>query len=429
MPVPPNMERRETARIVAVYLLSGALWILLSDQLVWRIFPLEEWKFLSMFKGLAFVGATGLLLAFLLSRSFASIGRSQKALLESQQRFELFMANLPVAAFLKTAGGRYLYLNPHFRHRFIGSAKPAEECAGALFPPELVARFEADDRRVLETGQGIESEMRFDEPGGPEFWLVRRFPVPAGNGGQTLIGGFAIDITERRRLEEQIRQAGKMEALGRVAGGIAHDFNNMLTVINGYAALLSRELNGTPAGRRANEIQIVGEKAAQLTSQLLAFSRKQQHHPERIDLNRVVRDAEPLIRPLLPPNVQLLFVLEPSLPPIEADHAQLERILLNLVTNACDAMPDGGALSIETRKAPGSHGERVQLTVRDNGIGMDEAVRERIFEPFFTTKEPGKGTGLGLATVYGAVRQNGGTITVETAPGRGAAFIMTFPAA
>lgn len=421
--------RKETTRIVGIYLFFAALWILLSDVVVWSLFPQTEWKNLSTLKGLIFVVVTGLLLAFLLNRSFRSLERTQREMLESKLRFELFMANLPVAAFLKHPRGQYVYLNPYFRQQFLPSGIPREEAAEALFAPELVARFAEDDRRVLETGEVVESEIRVDEPGGVEYWLVRRFPVPATNGGETLIGGFAIETTERRRLEEQLRQAGKMEALGRVAGGIAHDFNNMLTVINGYASLLSRELNGSPAGRKALEIQAVGAKAAHLTSQLLAFSRKQQHHPERLDLNRVIRDAEGIIRPLLPAGVELVFALEPGLPAIQADHSQLERVLLNLVTNACDAMPGGGLLSIETRKAPASRGDRVQLTVRDNGVGMEESVRERIFEPFFTTKDPGRGTGLGLATVYGAVRQNSGSITVDTAPGRGSAFTVTLPAA
>jgi two-component system, cell cycle sensor histidine kinase and response regulator CckA len=420
---------KETLRIVGIYLFFGALWIVLSDVVVWGIFPHTEWKGLSMIKGLTFVALTGLLLVFLLSRSYASIDRWQRELFDSQRRFELFMANLPVAAFLKRPNGRYAYLNPFFRQRFLPTAPAQEESVTAFFPPALVARFAEDDRRVLETGQVLESELRTDDPKPEEFWLIRRFPVPTGGDGETLVGGFAVDITERRRLEQQLRQAGKMEALGRVAGGIAHDFNNMLTVINGYASLLSRELNGSPAARKALEIQAVSEKAAHLTSQLLAFSRKQQHHPERLDLNRVVRDAETLIRPLLPANVQLVLALDPGLPAVRADHTQFERVLLNLATNACDAMPGGGILSIEARKAPGSQGDRVQLTVRDNGIGMDENIRERIFEPFFTTKDPGKGTGLGLATVYGAVRQNGGAIAVESEPGRGSAFTITLPAA
>lgn len=429
---PPWREaRKETVHIVGIYLLFGALWILLSDTVVWSLFPQAKWKYLSTLKGLAFVAATSVLLAFLLIRSFRSLQRTQRAMLESKLRFELFMANLPVAAFLKHPRGHYIYLNPYFRERFLPAGSSRDETAEALFAPELVARFAEDDRRVRETGEMVESEIRIEVSGGAEYWLIRRFPVPATNGGEgeMLIGGFAIETTERRRLEEQLRQAGKMEALGRVAGGIAHDFNNMLTVINGYASLLSRELNGSPAGRKALEIQAVGEKAAQLTSQLLAFSRKQQHHPERLDLNRVIQDAEHLIRPLLPPNVELVYALEPGLPAVQADQSQLERVLINLVTNACDAMPGGGLLSIETRKAPASRGERVQFTVRDNGVGMEESVRERIFEPFFTTKDPGRGIGLGLATVYGAVRQNNGSITVDTAPGRGSAFTVTLPAA
>ncbi|MBE7544600.1 MAG: ATP-binding protein [Bryobacteraceae bacterium] len=417
---------RETLRIVGIYLLAGAIWIGLSDLVLWRYFPQESWPTVSVFKGIFFVTATGLLLAVLLVRAFSSIHRSQRALDDTRKRFTLFMDNLPVAAFLKDAGGNYLFVNRFLLDRFAGDHPLAGSNTRDIFPQATADRFAAADRRVLDTRLVHESEVCFDQPSGPEYWLVRRFPVPTGNGDEALIGGVAIDITERHRLDEQIRQTGKMEALGRVAGGIAHDFNNMLTVVNGYASLLHRELGDSPAGRKAREIQIVGEKAAHLTHQLLAFSRKQQHQPERLELNRVIREMESVIRPLIPANVEFVFALDPTLPPILADHAQLQQIVLNLALNARDAMPDGGILSFETRKLPADAVRPVHLTVRDNGHGMDAAVRERIFEPFFTTKEPGKGIGLGLATVYGAVRQNGGAIKVDSEPGRGAVFTVSF---
>jgi two-component system, cell cycle sensor histidine kinase and response regulator CckA len=417
---------RETLRIVGIYLLAGAIWIGLSDLLLWRFFPQENWPAISVFKGIFFVGATGLLLAVLLGRTFSSIHRSQLALDETRNRFTLFMDNLPVAAFLKDAGGNYLYVNRFLLDKLTGEGPVTGSNTRDIFPAAVAARFAADDRRVLDSGRVHESEVRFDEPAGPEYWLVRRFPVPTGHGDEALIGGVAIDITERRRLDEQLRQSGKMEALGRVAGGIAHDFNNMLTVVNGYASLLHRELGDSPAGRKAREIQIVGEKAAHLTHQLLAFSRKQQHQPERLDLNRLIREMESVLRPLIPASVEFVFALDPGLPPILADHAQLQQIVLNLALNARDAMPGGGILSFETRRIAADTARPVHFTVRDNGYGMDASVRERIFEPFFTTKEPGKGIGLGLATVYGAVRQNGGAIKVDSEPDRGAAFTVSF---
>jgi len=418
---------RETIRIVGIYLIAGGLWILLSDVLVWRFFPEDKWRSLSSLKGLLFVALTGALLSFLLTRTFQSIKKAQRELDAARIRFQLFMDNLPVAAFLKDQGGRYLFVNPYFRDRFIPSGGGKEESTVGLFRPDLVARFAEEDRRVLETGGVIESEIVVDGRDGAQRWLTRRFRVPMGNDDQDLVGGFAVDITERHRLEEQLRQTGKMEALGRVAGGIAHDFNNMLTVINGYASLLSRELEGTPGSRKAQEIVNVGERAAKLTQQLLAFSRRQQHHPERLDVNRVVREMEAVIRPLMGENVQIVHALDSTLPLIDADHGQLQQILLNLATNARDAMPQGGLLSLETRRLLGAEGSRVQLSVRDNGLGMDEQTKEHIFEPFFTTKPPGKGIGLGLATVYGAVRQNNASIVVESAPGQGTVFTITFP--
>ncbi|MCL4793342.1 MAG: PAS domain-containing protein [Bryobacteraceae bacterium] len=428
MPATFGGGRREAFRIVGIYLLAGGAWILLSDEVLWRFFPAERWGSLSLFKGLAYVAATGVLLTYLLLRSFTSLQRSQEATEDSRRRFQLFMDNLPVAAFLKDQDGRYHYLNPYFRERFDAGGEGPPRNTRAIFEPALAERFAEDDRRVIETMHVQESEIASEGANGTEHWLVRRFPVPTGDGNETLIGGFAVDISEHYRLEEQLRQAGKMEALGRVAGGIAHDFNNMLTVVNGYASLLSRELGDTPAGRKAHEIQLVGEKAAHLTRQLLAFSRKQEHHPERLELNRAIREMENVIRPLLPETVEVVLALDPALPSIQADHTQIQQILLNLAVNARDALPGGGMISIETRKISRNGDRRVQLTVRDNGIGMDASIRERIFEPFFTTKDPGKGIGLGLATVYGAVRQNGGHIKVESEPGRGASFTITFPA-
>jgi two-component system, cell cycle sensor histidine kinase and response regulator CckA len=429
MPAAFGGGKREAFRIVAIYLIAGAAWILLSDEVLWRFFPAERWGSLSLFKGLLYVAATGALLTFLLLRSFGSLQRSQQAVEESRRRFQLFMDHLPVAAFLKDKEGRYVYLNRAFRERFASDPQAPAEHARALFEPELAERFAKHDLRVLETGEVHESEISTMGADGWEHWLVRRFPIPTGVAGETLIGGFAMDFSDHHRLEEQLRQAGKMEALGRVAGGMAHDFNNMLTVVNGYASMLSRELGDTPNGRKAREIQLVGEKAAELTRQLLAFSRKNRHHPERLELNRAIKEMEPVIHSMLPESIEMVLALDPALPPVQADHAQVQQILLNLALNARDALPGGGMISFETRKFAQNGGQQVQLTVRDNGIGMDAAVRERIFEPFFTTKDPGKGIGLGLATVYGAVRQNGGTIEVESEPGRGAVFTIVFPAA
>jgi PAS domain S-box-containing protein len=240
-----------------------------------------------------------------------------------------------------------------------------------------------------------------------------------------LIGSlsFGIDVSERMALEEQLRQAQKMEAVGRLAGGIAHDFNNLLTAIGGYSELLLAQLADERARRDVDEIRRAADRAAALTRQLLAFSRKQMVRPEVLSLNDVVADLEKMLRRLIGEDIELVTALAPGLGLVRADAGQLQQVILNLVVNARDAMPAGGTLTIETRNVD-SH---VALVVRDTGSGIDEEVRPYLFEPFFTTKEPGKGTGLGLATVYAIVEQAGGRIAVESNPGQGAAFEVTLP--
>ncbi|MEW6544324.1 MAG: PAS domain-containing protein [Nitrospirota bacterium] len=251
--------------------------------------------------------------------------------------------------------------------------------------------------------------------------------------------GTVQDITEQRRLEEQLRQAQKMEAIGRLAGGIAHDFNNLLTVINGYCQLLLSDMRPLdPRYRHVQEIFRAGERATALTNQLLTFSRKQILHPRVLDLNEVVANVERMLARLIGENIRLVTRLDPALWPVRAEPGQIEQVLLNLAVNARDAMPRGGIVTIETANEELTQtaapldptvppGPYTRLTVTDTGCGMDEATQARIFEPFFTTKEPGKGTGLGLSTVYGIVKQSGGYIFVRSKPGQGTTFTVYLP--
>jgi signal transduction histidine kinase/ActR/RegA family two-component response regulator len=246
---------------------------------------------------------------------------------------------------------------------------------------------------------------------------------------------------QRGQLEEQLRQAQKMEALGRLAGGVAHDFNNLLTVIKGHSQLLVDRMKPVDVlYASTQQIMKTADRAASLTRQLLAFSRMQVLQPRIIDLNALVADMSKLLRRLVREDIEFGFRLGDSLGRIKADPGQMEQVLLNLTLNASDAMPQGGKLTIETQKLkvdqnhalarpPLKAGQYVQLVVTDTGHGMDAATKSRIFEPFFTTKGPGKGTGLGLATVYGVVRQSGGFIWVETSPGNGARFEIYLPLA
>ena len=245
---------------------------------------------------------------------------------------------------------------------------------------------------------------------------------------------------ERSRLEEQLREAQKLEAVGRLAGGVAHDFNNVLTTILGFSELLLADLPEDDA-KYAGLFQIrsAGQRAAGLTRQLLTLSRKQIVQPRVLEVNAVIGGMEAMLRQLIPAHIKLRMSLTPQVEPIKIDPTQLEQILINLAANAADAMPRGGTLSFETSRAtlderyqhqhlPVTPGDYVVLAVSDTGVGMGEAIAQHIFEPFYTTKAVGKGTGLGLATVYGIVKQNGGDIVVKSAPGQGATFTIYLPA-
>jgi len=250
---------------------------------------------------------------------------------------------------------------------------------------------------------------------------------------------IAEDVTERKALEEQLRQAQKMEAVGTLAGGVAHDFNNLLTVITGYTQILMEQQAQDPRSARSIE-QILGaaERAAALTRQLLAFSRRQMLQPRVVNLNKLVRNVEKMLRPLLGERIQIVLEMSSELGAVKADPGQVEHILMNLAVNARDAMPRGGTLTVSTantdlglefkRKHPGaSPGRYVMFSVADSGTGMDAHAMAHLFEPFFTTKEPGKGTGLGLSMVYGIVKQSGGYVTVESEVGRGSSFRVYLP--
>jgi signal transduction histidine kinase/CheY-like chemotaxis protein len=246
--------------------------------------------------------------------------------------------------------------------------------------------------------------------------------------------GFATvqhDMREMKNLEAHLRQMQRLEALGRLAGGIAHDFNNILSIILSYSTILLADLPpGTPAVEDVQEIHAAGERAARLTRQLLAFSRRQVLEPRIVDLNEVVLGMDKMTHRLLGEDILLKTELSSTLGRVKVDVGQFEQVLLNLAINARDAMPNGGALTITTANADtGSPiaGRCVRLSVSDTGAGMDEATRQRAFEPFFTTKANGKGTGLGLATVFGVIEQSGGRISVSSEPGRGATFVIYLP--
>ena len=345
--------------------------------------------------------------------------------------------------------------------RFTFVSQRAEGLLG--FPPEhwlresdfFALRIHREDReRALDicrtavaAGTDHEFEYRSVTADGHVVWLRDIVHVLRDSEGRSRqLRGLTVDLTERkgaemalRASEDQLRQAQKMEAVGQLAGGIAHDFNNLLMVIQGDSELIRRKVpEGDPLRRNVDGIREAAQQAATLTRQLLAFSRKQVMAPKVIDLNRVVAGMQAMLQRLLTETVELVFVPTRDVGYVKADPGQLEQVIMNLVVNARDAMPEGGRLTMETSRqeldeiAVRGHGEAtpgtyVVLAVSDTGHGMDEATRARLFEPFFTTKEPGKGTGLGLSTAYGIVRQSGGHIWVYSEPGQGSSFKICLP--
>ncbi len=422
-------------RIAGAYALAAGAWIILSDKATFRLFGnAPQFTLISQYKGLLFVAVTSLLLYAVLSARLASIAASQRALSESESRFAAFMDHLPAAAFLRDAHGHYVYANASWQQNFAGGDEWLGAPASRFFPPDLVRIADRDHLRVLAGEPVGERTLRLKGKLGERDWLVHRFPVQLD--GRTLVGGIAVDVTDHRRLEEQLSRLAKMEAIGLLAGGIAHDFNNLLTVISGYAQLLHRD-HPSPA---ATEIGKATERATLLTGQLLAFSRKQVVEPKPIHLNELISSTLSLLQRLVGERIRLQSDLHPAAAGVLADEGQMQQVLLNLIINARDAMPDGGSIHISTRRicflepadtaglglAPGHY---TLLTVVDEGHGMDAATLSRIFEPFFTTKERGHGTGLGLATVYGIVTHGGGAIAAESASGAGSTFRVYLPAA
>lgn len=372
--------------------------------------------------------------------------QTEAALREREERFRQLAENMEEVFFILDAQFREtLYISPAYEQIW-GRSCQSLYANPRSFLESVVAE---DQERLLESVATIQrgvdpgkTEFRIAQPGGQTRWvLAHAVPIRNHRGEVYRISGVALDITERRVLEEQFRQAQKMEAVGRLAGGVAHDFNNLLTIIMSYTSMMLEDI-GERDPRRADLEQVskAASDAASLTRQLLAFSRQQVILPRLVVVEDVVRGMEKMLRRLLTENVELVTVLSAEPSTILIDPGQLDQVIMNLVVNATDAMPHGGRLTIETSAVdldeayaashwPAIPGRFAMLAVTDTGLGMDEATRARIFEPFFTTKELGKGTGLGLATVYGIVKQSGGFIWVYSEPGQGATFKIYFPLA
>jgi PAS domain S-box-containing protein len=353
-------------------------------------------------------------------------------------RFRASFANAAVGIAVVDLSGFLLDVNPAFCRI---SGYTSEEISGIGFGV-FIDTDEQDQFARLVAGEipGYVVERRFPRKDGTAVFTQNSVSLLHDlNGNPACAMAIIEDLTEKRHLEELARQSHKMEALGRLAGGVAHDFNNLLMIINSYAALLKEDFGlDTPAGGKAQAIEEAGTRAAVLTRQLLAFSRKQVLQTQVISIDELVRSSEQMLRRLIRENITFSTQLAAGDACIDADLGQIQQVLMNLAVNASDAMPNGGQLTLQTRKVQleaGSNGNGkikpgpyVLLSVADTGVGMDAATQVRIFEPFFTTKGQGKGTGLGLATVFGIIDQSGGHITVESTLGRGAVFTIYLPA-
>jgi PAS domain S-box-containing protein len=367
---------------------------------------------------------------------------SEERYREMQQTLRAVIDAMPVMINAKDRECRYLFMN-RFQAALYGVTEDEAvgKTAGELLDPGYGRHTEALDRRVLETGTALPhyEEDYADAHGVRHTWLTTKVPLRDGLGHVKGVATIALDLTDRKQLEAQLRQAQKMEAIGRLAGGVAHDFNNLLTVITGRSQILLARLGAEdPARRQIDLILKTAEQAAALTRQLLAFSRKQVLQPKVLDPNRIVSRMKKMLRRLIGEHIELVTETRPGLGHVRADPGQLEQVMLNLVVNARDAMPEGGRLTVETadaelddafcRQHPGARaGPHVMLAVSDTGVGIDGETQAHLFEPFFTTKGVGKGTGLGLATVYGIVKQSGGYVAVTSAPGHGARFEIYLP--
>ena len=366
--------------------------------------------------------------------------KAEQALRESEQDYRDLFENASDALFTLDKSGRITAVNRtaelitgYERHKLF--SRHAKELVSPEYHSIIDEMLQCNSGNDVQATQQIELTAK----GGRRVTLeVSSRPIFKG-GEMVGVQGTARDVTERNLLQEQLAQSQKMDAIGRLAGGVAHDFNNLLTAIIGYSQILLSGLNEQdPSFARLTEIEKAGKRAASLTNQLLAFSRKQVLQPHVLDLNVVVSELGKLLRRLIGEHITLVTKFDPALWQVKADPSQIEQIILNLAINARDAMPGGGTLTIQTTnvhldESYSSHhldshpGPHVMVAVSDTGVGMDRQTQSRIFEPFFTTKEKGKGTGLGLSMVYGIVKQSGGTVRVYSERGRGTTFKIYLP--
>jgi two-component system, cell cycle sensor histidine kinase and response regulator CckA len=377
------------------------------------------------------------------SRDISDRRRAELSRAEAEAKYQTLVEQVAAISYIAEVGlnGEWIYISPQVEMMFGFSAD--EWLTGSR---EWMKYVHPDDHPVVEAaeeaskrGERFQAEYRVIRKDGRVIWVSDTAVVVPGSDSHPLMEGIILDITDRKQLEGQLQQARRMEAVGRLAGGIAHDFNNLLTIIKGYTELgLTRAKNYPDVRADLERIEDASERAAGLVRQLLAFSRRQVLQPKVLDLNAIVEGLDKLLRRLMDEDIAMKTVVGRDLGRIKADPGQVEQVIMNLVVNARDAMPEGGQLTVETENVeldsayakdhvtvrPGRY---VMLAVSDTGVGMSGETIAHIFEPFYTTKESGRGTGLGLSTVYGIVKQSGGYVWVYSEPGRGTTFKVYLP--
>ncbi|HEV8074858.1 MAG TPA: PAS domain S-box protein [Candidatus Acidoferrum sp.] len=376
-------------------------------------------------------------------RDLSQHQEAEKARADAETKYRMLVEHVNAITYIAEIGinGKWYYISPQVEN--ILGYTPEEWLAISsnwdqhIHPDDLPIVIAAEEQSL--NGFPFQAEFRVRRKDGREVWLSDTAVIVQGSDSHPVMEGIMVDITERKALETQLQQSRKMEAVGRLAGGIAHDFNNLLTIISGYTEMaLSRPQLPSEAHADIERIENASARAAALVRQLLAFSRKQVLQPKILDLNKIVLNLDSLLRRLMDERIEMVTRVKDDLGKVKADPAQVEQVIMNLVVNARDAMPEGGRLVVETCNTdldanyavdhvsvrPGRY---VMLAVSDTGVGMDRQTVAHIFEPFFTTKESGRGTGLGLSTVYGIVKQSGGYIWVYSEPGKGSTFKVYLP--